>query len=153
MIRELGGGSDLPPGVTGVTRLMVIGAEVRTWLLFATGPPPVPLELMTTVTVPVFAPGGRSVGLTVTVIVVPLVGTVPDVGLMVMNGWSAVAVKFTVPVGEPGMKNGKLTGVRLPNGTMTSACLICVGSGACTTVDATSENAPVPPGQLLGRIL
>ncbi|SRR5258706_10297447 len=74
MTSALPGGMDLPPGVTGVTRLTDTG----------TLPIDAPLFVFVTLTVPVFAPGGRSLGLTVTVTVVPFGPTVPEGGLAVM---------------------------------------------------------------------
>ena len=81
-----------------------------------------PFEM--TFSVPVFAPGGRFVGLAVTVTVVPPGGIVPDDGVTVRYGLSTAAVKGTsnacLPVGE-GMETVMVTGVVLPTGTTASA--------------------------------
>src|SRR5256885_6198160 len=71
MIRALPGGSDLPPGATGVTRLTDTG----------TVPSDAPVPVLVTLTVPVLEPGGSPLGLTVTVTVVPFVPTVPEGGV------------------------------------------------------------------------
>jgi len=80
MISALFGGSDLLPGATGVTRLTESGT------LATVVPPEV------TVTVPVFAPGGRLLGFAVTVTVVPPGGIVPLDGVTVRYGLSVVAL-------------------------------------------------------------
>src|SRR3954454_22084928 len=80
MISALFGGSDLPPGATGVTRLTESGT------LATVVPPDV------TVTVPVLAPGGSEAGFAVTVTVVPPGGIVPLDGVTVRYGLSVVAL-------------------------------------------------------------
>ena len=112
MTSALDGGRPLPPGLTGVTRL------TDTDLVATLAP----FEM--TFSVPVFAPGGRFVGLAVTVTVVPPGGIVPDDGVTVRYGLSTAAVKGTsnacLPVGE-GMETVIVTGIVLPTGTTASA--------------------------------
>src|SRR2546423_7298418 len=83
MISALGGGSPFPAGPTGVTRLTEtdFDASVDPFAL--------------TVSVPVFAPGGRFEGFAVTVTVVPFGPIVPELGETVRYGLSVVAVNPT----------------------------------------------------------
>src|SRR4051794_2101491 len=143
MISALFGGSDLLPAATGVTRLTDSGT------LTTVLPPEV------TVTVPVFAPGGRLVGFAVTVTVVPPGGIVPEDGVTVRYGLSVVALKPVssdpvLPDG-PGMKICAVTGCVEPNAVTMSAFfavdgICCV---ACTTVLTVAEYAFAP--QLAAR--
>src|SRR5437763_4362321 len=80
MISALPGGSALPPRATGVTRLTETGVLIGAPLLGVT------------VTVPVFAPGGRLTGCAVTVSVVPLGANMPLCGVTVRKLRSVVAL-------------------------------------------------------------
>src|SRR5690348_5345908 len=117
MMSVLGGGRVLPPGPTGVTRLTdtVLVVDV---LSFAPGPP-LPLELVVTVSVPLFAPGGRFAGFAVTTSVMPDVGSAPDDGDTLRYGLSTVAVNET-GCDCPAICTFIFTGVVLPSGVGTS---------------------------------
>src|SRR6185436_15370137 len=92
MIKASGGGVFFGVFATGATRL------TETLELDDVGPPAfVPRRPLTeepplkaTVTAPVFVPTPRPVVAAVTVIVMPLAGRVPVVGLTVSQGWSVV---------------------------------------------------------------
>src|SRR5258707_9822166 len=102
MTRALAGGAALLPGLIGVTRLIETGTPTLVEPLLAFAPEP-PL-LMTTVTVPVNVPFGRSVGSAKTCSVTPDGGREPLDGCTVSHGLSTVAVKGKVPPAMPGMK-------------------------------------------------
>src|SRR5205085_4398377 len=85
MISAFAGGCVLPDGPTGVTRLMDTGT-------FAVCP-----ALVVTVTVPVFAPGGRLPGCAVTVrLTLPDDGTLPCDGMTARYGLSVAAEKVVL---------------------------------------------------------
>src|SRR5262249_39868050 len=140
MIRAFGGGIVFPPGATGVTRL--------TETDFATGVEP----LGETVSVPVFAPGGRFAGFAVTVRVVPLGPIVPDEGETLRYDLSVEAVNPTssacLPL-TPGMNTFIVTGVVLPTGVVTSPCRPVTVGTASTTIETVGEFGPGAPLQLL----
>jgi hypothetical protein len=105
-----------------------------------------------TVSVPVFAPGGRPVGFAVTVTVVPPGGMVPEEGETVRYGLSVVAVNATSSAFAllgASMWTGMLTGVVLPSGAVASAERPVAGCCTCTVVPTTADNGPGEPLQLL----
>src|ERR1700747_3723292 len=121
-IRVFGGNvPDFVPGRTGVTRLIETGTD-------AIVEPPVDV----TVTVPVFAPGGRPVGFAVAATTGETAAeNVPAVGFTLRNGLSVLALN--ADEAGPEIASGIATEVVLPNGTTVSAGPLTGCGGACTT--------------------
>src|SRR5262245_28617132 len=137
MISALPGGKVLPDCPTGVTRLIDTGT-------FVVAPP------LVTLTVPVFAPGGRLPGVAVTVrLTVPDAGTLPDDGVTVRYGLSVFAVNVAssavLPLAFSRTATGTSTGAVVPKGTTASVPRAVVGGADCTTMVTMSESGPVAP--------
>ena len=129
----------MPDDDTGVTRLTDTGT-------FAVCP-----VLVVTVTVPVFAPGGRLPGFAVTLrFTLPDGGTVPDGGVTFMYGLSVFVVYVTMssaflPLAFSCTVSGMLTGVVVPKGTTASVPREVEGGAACTVMPAVVDNGPGAP--------
>src|SRR6266850_7569244 len=142
MMSAFDGGIDFEPGPTGVTRLTETDFDE------------IVMPFDCTVSVPVFAPGGRLLGFAVTLTVVPPGGMVPDEGDTVRNDLSVAAVNVTssavFPIGAS-MWIGIVIGVVLPKGTTPSADRPVAGGSTCTTIVTKVEFGPTAPPQLLAR--
>src|SRR5579884_2235660 len=146
MISALAGGRPVVAGATGVTRLT--DTDLVVVVLSLGAGPPLPLPPVTTVSVPVLAPGGSPDGFAVTTSVMPEVGSVPDDGETLKYGLSTVAVNDT-GCDCPAICTFIFTGAVLPSGVGASICrVVVVAVGiACTTIDTGIEFAPGAPLQ------
>src|SRR5712691_8158591 len=117
-------------GTTGVTRLIVSGADLLVPPFAAIFPID---EVVVTITVAVKVPLGSSAGSIVTFSVIPSGGRRPLEGsILTIQGRSAVAVNETGAL-SPGMKTCCTTRSLLPDGTFTVGALRLIVVGTMTT--------------------
>src|SRR5712692_2193174 len=146
MMSVFAGGKVLPPGETGVTRLIDTGTVAGTPSSGRTLPAPLLCGAdVVTVTVPVFAPGGSPVTSALTTRrIFPSLGTLPDDGDTVRYGLSTAAVKVPL-VAATLTVTGTSTCPVLPNGTTASVPRDVDGGVSCTTIDTGLESGPTAP--------